>query len=75
MTINDNKICITTKSGMASINLKKIAAIVVHNNMTITGDDERCYMDLHMDSGTIFTSVPMDLEELDEIEQAWWSLE
>lgn len=75
MMIKKNMLIIETKTGLAQINLKEVSALVTHAFLERLGDNERVtYIDLHMNSGTIFTTEQLDENDIDAIESAWWDL-
>lgn len=75
MLVKNNMLIIETKTGLAQINLLEVAALVTHPYLVRIGDDEKVtYIDLHMKSGTIFTTEQLNEEDIDSIESAWWDL-
>jgi len=75
MMIKKNMLIVETKTGLAQINLLEVSALVTHAFLERLGDNERVtYIDLHIKSGTIFTTEQLDENDIDAIESAWWDL-
>tara|TARA_R110000744_G_scaffold196083_3_gene315259 strand:+ start:2139 stop:2393 length:255 start_codon:yes stop_codon:yes gene_type:complete len=74
MVVIGNKFKVTTKTGSASIDMRDISALVVQNFLETLREDEDqevSKINIHMKSGTIFTTKLMTKDEIDLIEDSW----
>ena len=74
MVVIGNKFKVTTKTGSASIDMRDISALVVQNFLETVFEEvtqEVSKINIHMKSGTIFTTKLMTKGEIDLIEDSW----
>ena len=74
MVVIGNKFKVTTMTGSASIDMRDISALVIQKFLeTLREDDDQevSKINIHMKSGTIFTTKLMTKEEINLIEDSW----